>query len=367
MKVYLEKGFLPLENLVTRLPVSGYQGFYRGWPRVDDSIDEGLPPRLWQFPHAAGSDAPGPANFTEAPLAAFPSYSFMVSRSGGLNLAIPVQGVPLGLNLLDSASANGTITLKDTYTYALPGKAMFDAVQDWSWKNQTYLKQFAPQPAAGEANTTSYSYLRVVNRVYLVKSVDVSLFSTSGFGLAGSAGVPQPVDLLNLAGAKGAQTTLESINTMISKANEPPGTQPAPPPTTEEVEVAAPAVGGSVKVALATNRTVSLVETFARPLVIGYLAFDYRILEDGSLDVPVATFAALEGRPQVTGEAIRYEGCDDACKRIREWRDQDRQNRTKALREWLQQEGVDMRPYEVISDPSAAELRRRIVDELIKN
>ncbi|MBK8016687.1 MAG: hypothetical protein IPK20_08145, partial [Betaproteobacteria bacterium] len=31
-RLYLEKGFLPLENLVTRLRVSGYQDFYVGWP-----------------------------------------------------------------------------------------------------------------------------------------------------------------------------------------------------------------------------------------------------------------------------------------------------------------------------------------------
>jgi hypothetical protein len=32
IKVYLAKGFLPMENLVTRLPLSGYGSFYRGWP-----------------------------------------------------------------------------------------------------------------------------------------------------------------------------------------------------------------------------------------------------------------------------------------------------------------------------------------------
>ena len=34
---------------------------------------------------------------------------------------------------------------------------------------------------------------------------------------------------------------------------------------------------------MATSRSVSMVESFARPLVIGYLASDYRILPDGSL------------------------------------------------------------------------------------
>ncbi|MCW5627164.1 MAG: hypothetical protein KIT73_20775, partial [Burkholderiales bacterium] len=118
VKIYLDKGFLPLENLVTRLPVSGYRDFYRGWRGVDT---DGMPtpPRGWQFP---GDDAA--ADYALAPLAAFPSYGFSVSRSTGLNVAIPVQSVPVGLNLLDSASADGTITLKDAYTYALPARSL---------------------------------------------------------------------------------------------------------------------------------------------------------------------------------------------------------------------------------------------------
>ena len=43
VKVYLDKGFLPLENLVTRLSPSGYARFYRGWPHVTDG--DNAPPR----------------------------------------------------------------------------------------------------------------------------------------------------------------------------------------------------------------------------------------------------------------------------------------------------------------------------------
>jgi hypothetical protein len=363
IKVYLGQGFLPLENLVTRLPCSGYEAFYQAWPEVNDKT--GVPPRLWQFPKDATGVTAAP-NFANAPLAAFPSYGFSVSRSEGLNVAIPVQGVPIGLNLLDSASANGTITLKEAYTYALPGKVMYDAVQDWSAKNRAYLMQFAPKAAAEKAKTRTYSYLRVVNRVYLVKSVNVSLFSTQGTAGSASAAVPKVVDLLNSSNAKDAATTLDSLNESISKANQPSGTAAASPvPSAPTDSGAAPAVGGTVKVAMASSRAVSLVETFARPLVIGYLGFDYRIKEDGSLDVPVATFATLEGRAQEQGTAIKYEGCDEACKKIRDWRDKDPAKNTEALRGWLRQQGIDKRPYEVIEDPSAADLRRHIVDELV--
>src|SRR6185436_3664857 len=98
VKVYLDKGFLPLENLVTRLVMPGYADFYPNWPPIDENNP---PPRDWQFP----PNKTDTADFSSAPLAAFPSYSFSVSRSEGLSVAVPVQAVPVGLNLLDSASA----------------------------------------------------------------------------------------------------------------------------------------------------------------------------------------------------------------------------------------------------------------------
>ena len=141
VKVYLAKGFLPLESLVTRLSPSGYARFYRGWPHVADG--DAAPPRPWQFPKPDSPDS----DFSSAPIAAFPTYNFSVNRSGGLNVAIPVQGVPVGLNLLDSASANGTITLKDAFTYALPARTMFDAVHQWCRDNADYLSQYEPTGA----------------------------------------------------------------------------------------------------------------------------------------------------------------------------------------------------------------------------
>jgi hypothetical protein len=36
VKVYVAKGLVPLENLVTRLSPQGYTRFFRGWPHVAD-------------------------------------------------------------------------------------------------------------------------------------------------------------------------------------------------------------------------------------------------------------------------------------------------------------------------------------------
>jgi hypothetical protein len=349
VKVYLDKGFLALENLVTRLTIEGYQDFYRGYPDITDGT--GAPPRGWQF-HGADKTA----DFATAPLAAFPTYGFSVSRSEGLNLAIPVQGVPIGLNLLDSASATGTITLKEAYTYALPGQVVFDEIAQWADRNRAYLSQFAPW--TDEKKVVHYSFLRVVNRVYLVKTVNVSMFSGQGTSAGLSAGVPKPVELLNIPDGQKATDTFTTLNDIIARA-----TQSVAPAAGAAASVAP---GGSVKVAMATSRSISMVETFPRPLALGYLAFDYRILEDGRLGAPVPTLARLESRAQApVGKPIIYTGCDTDCKRLRKWRDEDPEHNTQKMRDWLKSQGVDKRPYEVLDDPGAATLRARMADDLI--
>jgi hypothetical protein len=52
--------------------------------------------------------------------------------------------------------------------------------------------------------------------------------------------------------------------------------------------------------------SVSLVETFARPLVIGYLGFDMPILDNGDLGPPIPTHAILErrDRPQIRSMSL---------------------------------------------------------------
>jgi hypothetical protein len=362
VKVYLDKGFLPLENLVTRLSVPGYTQFYRGWPQVGEG--DKAPPRLWQFPK---EDSPDP-DFSRAPRAAFPTYNFSVSRSTGLNVAIPVQGVPLALNLLDSASANGTITLKDAFTYALPARTMYDAIHQWCRDNADYLKQFGPTGATGaDGSSPSKFYLRVINRVYLIKAVDVSLFSNRGFGLGGSGGVPQPVQLLNVANATEAAKQFAAVNEILANAVSPTargaGDVGAPAGASGGSASQVPAVGGSVKLAMATSRSVSLVETFYRPLVIGYLASDYAIATGGKCASPIPTLDILERRPVAAGQTIEYQGCDENCSRIRPWYKQG--SNTQKLTTWLEREGDGIAIADFLTGDHAA-LRQRVVKELIE-
>lgn len=337
--VYLERGFLPLENLIARLSLEGYGAFYAGWPDVADAPP---PPRLWQFPPGGAPD------FARAPLAAFPTYNFSVTRSGGLSVAVPVQSLPIGMNLLDSASANGTITMKDAFTYALPAQAIYRKLEKWAADNRSYLKQFEPEREVDGKLVRQPFYLRVVNRVYLVKTVDVSLFSNRAAGATGSVGAPRKVDLLDIANPTEAKKQFDVINEMLAGSSAAPSTLP----------------GGSVRLAMASARAVSLVESFARPLVIGYLASDYEILSGGRLNAPVSTLLRLEGQAPATGKPIvPFEGCDADCDTIEDWLDADDAN-FERLRNWLERRGVNLEPYQVQFGPYP-ELRTLIVKELV--
>jgi len=359
VKVYLAKGFLPLENLVTRLSPAGYARFYRGWPYVADG--DKAPPRPWQFPKDDSPDS----DFSRAPLAAFPTYNLSGSRSGGLNVAIPVQSVPVGLNLLDSASANGTITLKDAFTYALPARTMYDAIHQWCRDNADYLRQYEPTESTADGKQAANKfYLRVINRVYLVKTVDVSLFSNRGFGLGGSAGVPQPVQLLNIANATEAAKQFAAVNDILSNATSPASKDAGAPVSASNDAAPQPlAVGGTVKLAMATSRSVSLVETFRRPLVIGYLASDYAIEARGKCAAPIPTFSMLEGHGAAAGKTIEYLGCDENCGRIRPWVKQG--TNQQKLETWLEQKGGAIAIADLLTGDYAG-LRQRVVVDLIE-
>ncbi len=358
VKVYLAKGFLPLENLVTRLSPAGYARFYRGWPYVADG--DKPPPRPWQFPRDDSPDS----DFSRAPLAAFPTYNFSVSRSEGLNVAIPVQGVPVGLNLLDSASANGTITLKDAFTYALPARTMYDAIHQWCRDNADYLSQYEPTESTADGkHTANKFYLRVINRVYLVKTVDVSLFSNHAFGGGGSAGVPQPLQLLNIANATEAAKQFSAVNEILSNAMSPATKGTAPVAAGEGAAPQPIAVGGTVKLAMATSHSVSLVETFRRPLVIGYLASDYPIEARGKCAAPVPTLSVLEGHGAMAGKTIEYLGCDENCARIRPWIKQG--TNQQKLETWLEKNGGAIAIADFLTGDYAG-LRQRVVLDLIE-
>lgn len=65
--------------------------------------------------------------------------------------------------------------------------------------------------------------------------------------------------------------------------------------------------GASLQIIQASSRSVTMKENFDRPLVIGYIGFDFPIRKDGELGVPIATLNQLENRKSSVASAIRGE------------------------------------------------------------
>jgi hypothetical protein len=229
---------------------------------------------------------------------------------------------------------------------------------------QHYLKQYEPVESTTDGKRTANKfYLRVINRVYLVKTDNVSLFSNHGFGLGGSAGVPQPVQLLNIANATEAAKQFAAVNDILSKATSPAKGPDAPVASGDEAAPQPLAVGGTAKLAMATSRSVSLVETFRRPLVIGYLASDFAIDAGGKCAASVPTRSVLKGGGATAGKTIEYLGCDENCQRIRPWIKQE--TNLQKLGSWLETKGGAIAIADFLTGDYAG-LRQRVVTELIE-
>jgi hypothetical protein len=282
-KIYRERGFLTLDNLIFRLNPRGYESFYR------QSFEAGGAqhplPREWLTPGKAEA-------WVLAPNASFPTYAFSARRGGGFNVALPVQGIPVGLSLLGGDATQGTITLAEARTYGVDTMSLHDDVRRWAEANRSFLQFYG-------SDTERTNYLRVVSRVYLTGRINVALQSAQSSGATLSGGASKPVDLVAPSATGDPQkntldaytSNIEKLNAMIEKALERAGGSNLAP-------------GGTVKVVAASSGSITLAEDFARPLVIGYLGFDMAIGPGGVLGPPMPTHAVLERRvsPALRGD-----------------------------------------------------------------
>ena len=200
-----------------------------------------------------------------APRACFPTYTFEVRSGEGLKLAIPVQGIPVALSLMRAQAATGSVTITDAYVYGLPMDQIQDRLEQWA--SAGHKDDLARLRAA----VGHEAYLRVVSRVYLAGKVAVTVANSSTTSGSLSAGQDVQLglpELKNKAAADNYLEALKSLNSAFASTAMP---------------------GGAVKFTHATERGVSLEETFPRPVVIGYLGFDFPIMEDGTIGPPVAT------------------------------------------------------------------------------
>ena len=328
VKLYEEKGFLPLDQLLVRLQPTNYPSFYLGAYGIAGHTNT---PYHWKSAESSHQTH----DLGEAPRAAFPSYSFTVAHGAGLNLALPVQGVPVALNLIGTANAHGAITIHDAFTYGIDMLSLREQVENWSREHSADLAELAPT-----GNRTNY--LRVVSRVYLAGRVNISIFNDESAGVGGSAGVGKSVSALSLLpndAVANFNSTLGSLGTNVESASLP---------------------GGSLKLVAASSRSVSLDEAFPKPLVIGYLGFDLPILADGRLGPSVPTHARLN-RLRINPTRVTIFGDDQNSTKIDRWLKSDPQNRGR-LRIWLDEQGYnDHGVTNIIWGNQYADLRVKIV------
>jgi hypothetical protein len=254
--LYKKRGFLPLDQLMVRLYPTNYPEFYRTGYEITDSE---LPPRNWQKNHS----------WTNAPRAAFPSYNFSVTAKTGMGLAIPVQGVPVAMGLMNTGTASGSVLINKAFTYGMDTYRLEEQVRDWALDNRALLRNYE-QLRSKNGKICSQHYLRVVSRVYAAGGVNITV--NKGNEASGSvAGGNAQNSLLQQTDATNYVSTLKALN----------GAAELLP-------------GGKVSFSSISSRTVSMDEAFDRPLVVGYVGFDLPILQGGRLGAPISTLAQLE-------------------------------------------------------------------------
>lgn len=274
VKLYKKSGFLPLDQHLVRLYTKDFYDFYNArYGITDPNI---IPPAHWQTIDGKKH------NWGIAPHAAFPTYQFEVRTGMGLNLAIPIQGVPFALGLMNSGRASGTVTIADAYTFGLDNFHLEKLVSDWGTKNRNLLRKYAPED---EKDNKKYHFLRVISRIYVTGRVNVTLKNEEATSAEAAAGADRPVNLMGIKDGDTAQnynTAITAINKLLQ--DQLPGVK--------------------AKIATASSRSVTLDQPFDRPLVIGYVGFDMPILRGGRLGAPISTLSQLTGTSTLPARQI---------------------------------------------------------------
>lgn len=324
-RVYEERGFLALDQLVTRL---------RGLPYSDFYADGFFKRDFGAAPHAPpSSSSPIPA-----PRVAFPSYSFAIDRRMGLKLALPLSGVPIGLGLLGSTQAQGSVTIRDSYTYAVDGEALARKLYAWWSASPDVRKTFG----AIVRDTGRPIYLRAVSRVFLTRGVTVSLVNLDAKEAGVDAGVAPQIAL-----GKVAMEEPEMAPKAAAAYRDALGALGGPP-------------GGAVRITQASARAVTMEENFDRALVIGYLGFDVRVFPDGSLSAPVPSFGTLEEGSTTLEDVKPIAFGEDRSSALLEAFLEDAAN-VERLKAWLAEKGLAIEPSDLIFGAAHAAVRAEAV------
>jgi len=356
-KEYARRGFLSFDTLLTRLQPVGYERMYLDAYGTKDFY--AVLPHQWQFPASGGT----PTAWSSAPRAAFPSYTFAVSRGQGLKLAVPLQSVPVGLSLMNSGKAYGSIEIADAATYGVDQQSIDAQVDAWAQcpNARALLSRYQPVIDAKTGKETEPQYVRVITRVYLTGRMNVTLTNDEQRGGGVDAGIAQAVNVLeatdggaaNANAAKNYADVIaalnQSVNSGLTGATGATGATGDAAANGTLGQLAAAKAGGSIRIAAASSRGITMSESFDRPLVVGYIAYDRPIGRGGKLGASTATLIRVEGRdapeppkelPQENVETTTKYGVDANSMVIRAWLAEEKAN-LQALRDWLTRKNLD--------------------------
>jgi hypothetical protein len=294
-KIYNKGGFLPLDQMVVRLfadpkikksVLTEFDEFYNSMYGINGSV---LPPKNW---HDTDD------GWKNAPVVSFPTYSFSIDSGAGLNLALPIESIPFALGLMKSGKYSATVVINDAHTYGLDNWRLEKFFRQWvdnhnsaiqtenSTKNgQTEDPNLTPEP------NHDNNYFRIISRVYVAGGVNVTLTADETNGAKADAGEKTPIDLIGIktdSSGDNYQTAINALNTLAKGS-----------------------MGASVQVVTATNRSITLNETFKKPLVIGYIGFDIQFVRSPNknsnayrsimlLNDPVPTLTRLKEKKKNT-------------------------------------------------------------------
>ncbi|ACL03712.1 hypothetical protein Dalk_2016 [Desulfatibacillum aliphaticivorans] len=297
VKQWGEKGYIPLDLSIARLQGLNYKEYYKEayWkgeyadtahcrPQFRDKKarkegdDKSVEAPVKSKKDGGGQDSP---QQVEAPRAAFPGYSFRVKQGQSMALALPIEGIPFSLSLMNASDVQGSVSLLDARTYGMDANELLKKLNIWwSVNADKSLKGIAGQ-------MDQPVYLRVVTRVFYAHQLKVELFRTKGFGAGLEGGKETPDNtIFELAMADPnslTKTSFDATKTNYDKLLK----------TLSDQLGGGLIPGGSAKFVQASQRSVGMVQSFDEPLVIGYRGFDVKIFENGELSAPIPTYALL--------------------------------------------------------------------------
>lgn len=257
---YKANGYLKLDQLLFRMhpSIEDYRVFYNG-RFAYESLGENTKPDANDYEAI---------QWNEMPLAYFPTYSFAVSTSTSAGLALPVQSVSLAMSLSRTNKATGSLSIHKAHTYGIYNKQLYDSLMVWALDNRTFLQNYEPRTQRSIwGRKSSFTYLRVISRIYAIDSLYVTLTNTDH----------SKSDLNNESGTSAANMAgfASNLVTEITKINP------------------------RVSVVTDATRTIMMKEAFPEPVIVGYIGFDIPILEGGYLGAPISTLNQLKGNPQI--------------------------------------------------------------------